>query len=512
MKRWLVLAVAAIAIAGFTTVSFAAIQGSHHDMAAYRGIATADACYACHGIKAETATIASLGQVGNLCYLRCHIGSGSAGDISRLAGAVPEYGFFDNGTATVVAQSYTPAVYDKYGAGHLFLAGATNIPAPDTAAMVTATGWPYVGDANLQCTSCHDVHSNEYTPFVRAPLSDNANQANAFCQKCHGANADGAARWVTITANPNGSHPSEVDFTGAATRTVGGRAGRTILFKDVFTASDDDAVFRNVTAWGTNLNPRGAMYNPGGKLGAPQGAVFNASTGGVVGYADPLTIGNAWGNGSIGTYQTLNLHGLTSGQKVTITGLTPAGLNVTSGVVTVISPTAFTVANTTSGPTSTTGRISGIADSLPIAGGVGDLQKIYTTTNYWAVDDHNYTGTNVPVTTTTSSSGVVTSNAIAPTAFIANISQWCSTCHTRVLAGSGAWDVNSGDPMYTFKHRSQNGKEYSPNCIQCHVAHGTNAAMGGLSSSVGTEITGKSGDSFLLRVNSRGTCNMCHNL
>jgi hypothetical protein len=284
MKRWLVLAVAAIAIAGFSTVSFAAIQGSHHDMAAYTGLANKDACYACHGIKAETSTIASLGQVGNLCYLRCHVGSGSAGTtIQRLASAVPEYGFFDNGTRTVVPQTYTPAASDKYGAGHLFIAGATNVPAPDTQAMVTATAWPYVGDANLQCTSCHDVHSNEYTPFVRAPLSDNANQANAFCQKCHGASADGAARWVTITGNPNGSHPSEVDFAGAATRTVGGRAGRTILFKDVFTAADNNAVFRNVSAWGTALNPRGAMYNPGGKLGAPQGAVQTSSTVGVVG-------------------------------------------------------------------------------------------------------------------------------------------------------------------------------------------------------------------------------------
>ena len=228
---------------------------------------------------------------------------------------------------------------------------------------------------------------------------------------------------------------------------------------------------------------------------------FASATGGTVGYANPLAFAGASGDGTTMTYKTWNVHGLAVGQKVTITGFTPTGYNVTAATITATpSTTTFSVAGATTATVTATGSMSGIPDALGT--------KVYTTANYWQVDDHNYTGSNQASTT---GSGIATAGG--PTAFIGNVSQWCSTCHTRVLAGSGAWDVNSGDAMYTFEHRSNNGKEGSPNCIQCHVAHGTNAsATGKYSSAVGTEITGHVNDSFLLRVDNRGTCNMCHNL
>ena len=115
--------------------------------------------------------------------------------------------------------------------------------------------------------------------------------------------------------------------------------------------------------------------------------------------------------------------------------------------------------------------------------------KVYTTTNYWAAWD-----TNAP-------------------SFISSASAWCSQCHTRYLAGTGAGRESSGDAVFTYRHRSNDNDRGVPNCIQCHVAHGSNATMGPYSSALtnpgGTPAT--AGNSRLLRIDNRGTCQMCHN-
>ncbi len=123
----------------------------------------------------------------------------------------------------------------------------------------------------------------------------------------------------------------------------------------------------------------------------------------------------------------------------------------------------------------------------------------YTTENYWEVEDEH------------------------DPAFIAKSSEWCSTCHTRLLVGARAATTSSGDGVYTYRHISDGGSQSSPSCIQCHVAHGTDATMTGaatevaLPSGVPTTNSWKSeserginGDSFLLRIDNRGVCLMCH--
>jgi len=265
MKKWLLFLVAAVAVAGFSTASFAAVEGTHHDMATYLG--SGDTCYPCHGYKETSAGNASLGTIGSMCYLRCHLGSGGVAGNIPLANYFPERGAFDNGTNTIVISAYTGATtLDKYVQGHRM--NPALIPAPDTQTMVTNTGWPYASAASMQCTTCHDVHSNANTPFLRSPLSDNTTRANAFCHKCHAAVANGAARWVDMANAPNGAHPSEADWGNAATRTGNGRLGRTIAFKDPTPAAvGDNSVFRNWSPSGTALNSNANHYNPGGKLG-----------------------------------------------------------------------------------------------------------------------------------------------------------------------------------------------------------------------------------------------------
>ena len=136
--------------------------------------------------------------------------------------------------------------------------------------------------------------------------------------------------------------------------------------------------------------------------------------------------------------------------------------------------------------------------------------KVYTTTNYWLAGD-SY----VPPVV----NGVNVGTAV-PDGYIGNIAQWCTTCHTRYLAGSGSYKTDSGDAIFKYRHRSDaNNKLGAANCITCHVSHGTNAAMTGIAgdgTAPGVTLPGgasaPTGDSRLLRVDNRGTCLMCHNV
>jgi predicted CXXCH cytochrome family protein len=99
------------------------------------------------------------------------------------------------------------------------------------------------------------------------------------------------------------------------------------------------------------------------------------------------------------------------------------------------------------------------------------------------------------------------------------ISSWCSSCHTRYLAGSTGATNASGDPVYTYRHVSNARVE----CTQCHVSHGSNAAMSGESAAVeypdgGDPTTVTDPDTLvvttlnsrLLKIDNRGTCQACH--
>ncbi|HXV04520.1 MAG TPA: cytochrome c3 family protein [Solirubrobacterales bacterium] len=112
--------------------------------------------------------------------------------------------------------------------------------------------------------------------------------------------------------------------------------------------------------------------------------------------------------------------------------------------------------------------------------------KVYTTANYWQVADPN-----------------------APQ-FIEKISEWCAACHTRYLSSTSY--TNSGDAVFTQRHISNQTKQGKASCIQCHVVHGSNAndseaSAGGVHSLVGVPAPA---DGYLLRIDAKGTCTMCH--
>lgn len=91
------------------------------------------------------------------------------------------------------------------------------------------------------------------------------------------------------------------------------------------------------------------------------------------------------------------------------------------------------------------------------------------------------------------------------------ITVWCAACHTRYAAPGSAAMTPSVDPVYTYRHQTNQTA-----CTQCLVAHGSNAVMDGLSSSTyaypvepgGAPLSGPS--SRLLKIDNRGTCQACH--
>lgn len=102
---------------------------------------------------------------------------------------------------------------------------------------------------------------------------------------------------------------------------------------------------------------------------------------------------------------------------------------------------------------------------------------------------------------------------------------WCSGCHTRYAAGAGAGATSSGDSIFNYRHEAdgsraggyaaKTGAPYAGNfpvtCLQCHLAHGSNVAMGSNSQSVPLpDGAARGADSAMLKIDNRGTCVGCH--
>ncbi len=126
------------------------------------------------------------------------------------------------------------------------------------------------------------------------------------------------------------------------------------------------------------------------------------------------------------------------------------------------------------------------------------------------------------------------------------LSNWCSTCHTRIhtsdntgTGSSGPAETTSGDSIFTFRHPTTGSnvvKNFdptkpavdspgdlpgvgqpvdAPSCLTCHVAHGSSATTaleyGTTHAVVQYPGTSTYVDSTLLRLNGYGTCEECHN-
>ena len=448
---------------------------------------------------------------------------GNATAVGALRGGGFEYALIGSGSATRS---------DVLSSGRLSKV-ANTIPVRGSAQQVTsshavgsnATMWgsgAISSSANsgstvkLECTSCHDPHGNGNYRILRTYGSLGAQTivSPATMQTITA---------VTVTAdtvNTTATTPKYI-YTFTTGSAHGYVSGQPVFISGVTpstynTTTNSAATVANVptTTSFTLVNQTGAGYAAGPPVvpGTDPGPI---TTAGTVAQAWPNTVKSAVGDGTNITFTMYRSQTLVTGQKVSVTRITPTSLNVTRATITVpsgsgVTPTyTFTVPSTVTATYVAGGYLTGIPDVAPTA------SKIYTITNYWRSDDHNYV---VPATpqlppTPTSTTGVT----VGASAVIANISQWCSTCHTRYMANSGSTTrtAASGDAVFKYRHTSGGIAEDSPNCLQCHVAHGSNAQMDGAFSSSITGPNGEavtSGDSRLLRMDNRGVCIMCHDM
>jgi predicted CXXCH cytochrome family protein len=366
--------------------------------------------------------------------------------------------------------------------GGVGTAQADNGPHVSTAVAAGATAT--MGQAGGgRCASCHRAHTAKAEFLLKQAQP-------ALCFSCHEAGL-GASTDVV-----NGKNA----YSGAALR--GGGFSYALI---------NGAAANKTIASATGVTPvvlaskSVPVLGVGGPL-VPGSAVTSKHS------IDGTTTGTMWGNGVISatvnagkadvTLECASCHDPHGNGNYRI--LKPIPNDAGTLVQTVISPATTNA---------TTGVVTPAELSAPAAGvNIPDAgAKVYTTADYWNVTDRNVPNVKGVALATADTDGYIT-----------NVSQWCATCHTRYLAGSGSYQINSGDAVFTYRHRSNRNNSAGvsrPNCIQCHVSHGSNVAMSGESALVGlpgqptrSDPASPSSDSRLLRVNDRGTCVMCHNV
>lgn len=474
---------------------------------------------------------------------------------------------------TIPAAAASEAVNSSHALG---LASATmwgNGAISGTASFGTAVDASVAG-TTLECASCHDPHGNGNYRILRPTPSlgtawsigsavhvtsvvasdDTVNTTNTVASPCVANVGKGCKSVYTftldtaVTVKPGewmgftgltdlfaANNPKPYNATYSGLNGAIGPANVSSVSADGLTVTIPNQ--QNCTGAGANdcVRPAAGTFTP-----------TAANTNVMLGFPSSIMYATNGGAGTTVTYVTWQNHGLAVGQKVTIAGSSVTGYNVTNGTIASVGNynwgtstlTACTAASATSNQTCNGFTI--VLGAAPASAykaaaaitGIPDTTnaKAYTTTNYWRADDHTYPGQVVDATTTAGATGT--------SAFIANTAQWCTTCHTRYLAAnSTSRKYSSGDALFTYRHTSGAIKEDSPTCLQCHVAHGSNAAMGtvnGYSAQVntpnnraydpatatwsGSEPVGGTTvpastltSSKLLRADNRAVCLLCHN-
>ncbi len=351
-----------------------------------------------------------------------------------------------------------------------------------------------------RCASCHRAHTAQSAYLLKA-----AGGVEGLCYSCHGDGGTGATTDVqsgiayggVVGALRGGGFANAAIDTAHASKDVSATPG---TYGYLSSNQNIPVLTKPVTTTSAHIGGTGIMWG-NGAISSTANAGKDMSTA-KSGQLECTSCHNPHGNGQ---YRILN------------------PVPVDSGFATITANTNNPVDTTT-----------GVPSLNPVPGiFIKDTgNKVYTTTNYWisgdpaALADTGTTWT-LGATTQTDPTPVIGLNSAHGTvttadSFSANVAAWCTTCHTRYLAPSGSANGSSGDAIFTYRHRSDsvasratgtttNVGAYGPNCVTCHVAHGSNAAMPN-SSVKFPDGTGPSADSRLLRADDRGVCVLCHSV
>jgi predicted CXXCH cytochrome family protein len=393
-----------------------------------------------------------------------------------------------------------------------------------------ADGGPHQGNVNSgvngltgdSCAACHRAHTAQGALLL---VSGGESVPN-FCLSCHGAAGTGATTDVEDGVQ-YALTPTRVGVTGTVVGALRNGGFRTARI-------------------GSTTPTRTTYYNTSRSTWSQLGFVPALASGQDVtsSHMESLGLGNieastgtAWGNYAGGTFDnTFNL-----GPTVTVECTTchnPHG----NGQYRILIPKPFgsdsdadKAAVAAGFVVATTGAIGTVTDApgngagantrnytihQQNVGGVNSMLLLSSATSGTSVASGDYFHRYIPWNATSSAARMQDNPNGIPAKFNDQMNVWCSTCHTRIMASTGQpYQTDSGDAVFKYRHSNGGNKP----CTTCHVAHGTNALMNGdgiTTYSANFQIVpGTSGaaiattvvkDSFLLKVDNRGTCQLCH--
>jgi predicted CXXCH cytochrome family protein len=361
---------------------------------------------------------------------------------------------------------------------------------PHVAAINNGTGNGGATLAADSCAGCHRAHTAQGYNL----LKDSGGIAT--CTSCHGASGLGATtdvengiQYVLGTDQPRSGTTLGYLRSGGF---VNARIGSGEAFRLAYLSSGAVRELAKVPVRTAGSQPVTSAHLPnvGGVIEAADGVAWGNGPDSATAYAGPavdvecVTCHNPHGNGA---YRILNPIPAPDATGTDLFVPAAAAAPVTDA----LAPAAgdnrnYTIIQTNGGTgTLTANQVAGLG--LPATAG-------------------DYFRRRVPWNATSGSSNDAPNGQSAT--FFSQISSWCLTCHTRYL--SAGWDVETPDAIYKYRHTSN---ATSRNCITCHVAHGSNAQMTGYESA-NMEYPGGAaapvGNSRLLKVDNRGTCQLCH--
>jgi predicted CXXCH cytochrome family protein len=363
---------------------------------------------------------------------------------------------------------------------------------------VFADGGPHVASVNSgvagvnadSCAGCHRAHTAQ-GEFLLV-----ASSATASCLTCHGTTGLGSTvdveNGIQYTLGTDGGRDTAVlGYTragGFVTARIG--SGEAVRVAYLSGTSVRQLAKVPVRTAGSQPTTSAHLPNTGGVVGAADGVAWGNGPNSLTEYAGPTvdvecaTCHNPHGNGQ---YRILNPM-----PDPAITGVDPF---VPAAVDAPVTDAALPPAGDTRNYT-----------IIQTNGGAGTLLASQVDGLGLPATAGDYFRRRVPWNATSGTSNDAPNGQSAT--FTAQISTWCLTCHTRYL--SAGWDELEADAIYKYRHTAT---ATSRNCITCHVAHGSNAQMTGFNSANMDYPGGAAapvGDSRLLKIDNRGTCQACH--
>ena len=391
-----------------------------------------------------------------------------------------------------------------------------------------ADGGPHVANINSgstslgadSCAGCHRAHTAQGELLINQPTEE------GLCLGCHGAASTGATTDVmTGVQYALGADGLRNGATTLGALRSGGfdqaRISSADPYRRAVTVSGSvfflpkvsvQAVAEDVTSAHLNL-PDNALTAPAVAWG--NGAYYSPTTGANLSAGPTVNLGcgschNPHGNGQ---YRILNPVPNPTATSGTFVAVTAPGATVKDAALPGASDarnyTVIQVKGTQGTPSTYMLYASDVLDARLVsptktwpAGSYGATAGDYfhrrvpwgaSTSGTYAQDAPNGIPANRP--------------AAGEVGFNTEMNGWCTACHTRYLSSDALADT--GDVHFRYLHSTETDRA----CTTCHVAHGSNAQMPDPYSRTmpfPDDTASTTGDSRLLKIDNRGTCQTCH--